>query len=334
MATVIDANPTQVYCVSTDSPDNYDCAACSSGCSSPAAALGNRWPAGTVYWNPYGVPTGTGYHVTIDLGIATQVQAVLWANFGDTVHDTPSVVLSHSNDAVSFTQVASLDLTAYLGSDSLRVVALPTPYAAAARYWKMEIATPTSGFQFLARTLGLCDTADCAEVPTPYFRTSCGTWDAARAECRANGGDLVVILDAAKNSQVTAFMQPFTDYEQCGEAYTWIGASDCSASDSQCSWVDGSPWNYTGPGFAVDDSHAHYYLDGSWGTWSGGTARGICEHHFRTTSGNWTRYAIVKFCIYTHMYIHVCVCVCVHTCVCACVCVCMHASIRMRTCLT
>ena len=166
MATVIDANPTTVYCVSTNSTDNYDCAACSSGCSSPAAALGNRWPAGTVYWNPYGVPNGTGYHVTIDLGIATQVQAVLWANFGDTVHDTPSVVLSHSNDAVSFTQVASLDLTAYLGSDSLRVVALPTPYAAAARYWKMEIVAPASGDQPWVRTLGLCDTSDCAEMPT------------------------------------------------------------------------------------------------------------------------------------------------------------------------
>ena len=32
-------------------------------------------------------------------------------------------------------------------------------------------------------------------------------WANARAECRAGGGDLVVIPDAAKNTEVTAFMQ-------------------------------------------------------------------------------------------------------------------------------
>jgi len=59
-----------------------------------------------------------------------------------------------------------VDLTPYVGSSSQTVVALPTPYAAAARYWKMEIVAPVSGFQPIVRTLGLCDTSDCAEMPT------------------------------------------------------------------------------------------------------------------------------------------------------------------------
>jgi len=186
----------------------------------------------------------------------------------------------------------------------------------------------------------------------PYFRTSCGTWDAARAECQANGGDLVVILDAAKDAQVTTFMQTFDDWSQCSPigGYPWLGASDCSGTS--CEWIDGSAWDYTGPGkygcqdqpdfldneaegcyeyvtlgycldggygpsweaswgqfsdyavdgidasqaccacgggngdgFAVDDTHLHYYTDGRWGTWAGwGNSRGICERTLVTPS--------------------------------------------------
>jgi hypothetical protein len=116
-----------------------------------------------------------------------------------------------------------------------------------------------------------------------YFRTNCSTWDAARAECQVNGGDLVVILDAAKNDAVTAYMQSFTDWgDGCDGKYPWLGASSCSLAGASCNWVDGSTWAYTGPGFAVDDTHLHYDPDldpPGWGTRSGSTsaARGICE---------------------------------------------------------
>jgi hypothetical protein len=66
-----------------------------------------------------------------------------------------------------------------------------------------------------------------------------------------------------------------------------MGATGCSGST--CNWVDGTPWSYTGSGFAVDDPNLHYYVSaarggaagnvmGNWGTWNSyNTAKGICE---------------------------------------------------------
>ncbi len=55
----------------------------------------------------------------------------------------------------------------------------------------------------------------CAGQEEGFFRTSCASWPDARAERQAGGGDLVVILDEAKNAQATAFMSAFNDYGSC-----------------------------------------------------------------------------------------------------------------------
>jgi len=166
VATLVDVFPTTVYCSGAavgSQQVSYTCLTCPSGCHSPGVALTNREPGG-LFWNPEMNPTA--FYVAVDLEIPTQVQAVLWAGLGAIDNAPPSLVLSQSADAVTWTQVASVDLTPYVGSSSQTVVALPTPYAAAARYWKMEIVAPVSGFQPIVRTLGLCDTSDCAEMPT------------------------------------------------------------------------------------------------------------------------------------------------------------------------
>ena len=119
-------------------------------------------------------------------------------------------------------------------------------------------------------------TSSTTPPPKGYFRTSCSTWAGARSQCQAGGGDLVVILDAMKNAEVTAYMQSFSDYDSCQGPYPWIGANGCSGSS--CTWVDGSPWSYAHTGFSVDDANLHFYTDGRWGTWSNtGEAIGICE---------------------------------------------------------
>ena len=114
--------------------------------------------------------------------------------------------------------------------------------------------------------------------PAVFFRTSCGSWAVARAECQAGGGDLVVITDATKNEQVKKFMQSFSDYGTCRGPYPWIGGHKCAGST--CTWVDGSPWNpaagiepnsYSEPGL-------HLYTSGKWGTHTlSSTAIGLCE---------------------------------------------------------
>jgi len=165
VATLVDVFPTTVYCSGAavgSQQVSYTCLTCPSGCHSPGVALTNREPGG-LFWNPEMNPTA--FYVAVDLEIPTQVQAVLWAGLGAIDNAPPSLVLSQSADAVTWTQVASVDLTPYVGSSSQTVVALPTPYAAAARYWKMEIVAPASGDQPWVRTLGLCDTSDCAEMP-------------------------------------------------------------------------------------------------------------------------------------------------------------------------
>lgn len=103
----------------------------------------------------------------------------------------------------------------------------------------------------------LQDAGGCDGVPAggAYFLTTCQTWADARAECQASGGDLVVVPDAAKNVEVTAFMQTSSDYGSCDGPYPWLGATGCTGST--CNWVDGTPWSYTGPGFAVDDPNLH-----------------------------------------------------------------------------
>ena len=128
------------------------------------------------------------------------------------------------------------------------------------------------------------------ELGTPdgvreYFLTSCQTWANARAECQAGGGDLAVIPDAVRNADVTAFMGSHANYGSCEGPYPWIGANGCSGST--CTWVDGTPWSYTGPGFAIDDPNLHLYAaNGNWGTWGNtNTAMGICERTVAAITG-------------------------------------------------
>ena len=81
-------------------------------------------------------------------------------------------------------------------------------------------------------------------------------------------------------------MQSFSDYNTCQGPYPWIGATGCTGSS--CTWVDGSPWSYVGPGFNVDDPNLHFYTDGRWGTWgNSGEAIGICERCGKASVEMW-----------------------------------------------
>ena len=83
---------------------------------------------------------------------------------------------------------------------------------------------------------------------TYFFRTECLSWTAARAACKAGGGDLVVITDKHKQTRVAAYMKQFSDYGKCNGPYPWLGAFDCVKGKNTCKWVDGSPWGtYKGP---------------------------------------------------------------------------------------
>ena len=132
-------------------------------------------------------------------------------------------------------------------------------------------------------TLALvCVAIGVHDVDGQFFRTSCATWTDARAQCIAEGGDLVVIPDEDKNTVVTEFMQTFDDYGSCAGPYPWIGGSECS--DGACTWVDNTPWEYTGPGFGVwfgfvidDYPYVHFYVSGDFSYVNLDYAIGICE---------------------------------------------------------
>jgi hypothetical protein len=71
---------------------------------------------------------------------------------------------------------------------------------------------------------------ECLELGN-FFRTGCNTWQGARDECIAGGGDLVVVDSEAKNQEATQFMKTFSDYETCQGPYPWLGASGCTAGE-------------------------------------------------------------------------------------------------------
>jgi hypothetical protein len=101
-----------------------------------------------------------------------------------------------------------------------------------------------------------------------YRRTACGTWTAARAECQALGGDLVVVQSSAKNAEVLAFKQSFADWGTgCASGTAWIGAYNCNANDG-CQWTDGSATT-------ISELVHDQSLWGDGGTLNGGP--GICE---------------------------------------------------------
>ena len=80
-------------------------------------------------------------------------------------------------------------------------------------------------------------------------------------------------------------MQSFNDYGDCSGPYPWMGGYDCTSSG--CTWADGSPWSFVGPGWNRDDPYLHFYTNGNWGTWSaGGQAKGICEYTTSTGFSN------------------------------------------------
>ena len=116
-----------------------------------------------------------------------------------------------------------------------------------------------------------------------YYRTRCLTWILAQLECQAGGGDLVVITDSAKNTEVTAFMRSFSDYGSCdGASGPWLGAHQCSDSSGsvRCTWVDGSKWKYIGPGLQGRDPYLRMSTSGGWGTRghrSTDRSIGLCE---------------------------------------------------------
>ena len=142
---------------------------------SPAAALENRDTDSAAMWNPQGAPQNyNDFYISVDADFPTSVEAVLWANNGDTVHDPTQLLVFLSDDAVSWTHVATLDLSAIVGSKDKTVLAMPA--ARAARYWKLN----PRGIQFQPqpRVIGLCDTPDCTattaawaskETPTEEF---------------------------------------------------------------------------------------------------------------------------------------------------------------------
>jgi len=141
-----------------------------------------------------------------------------------------------------------------------------------------------------------------------FYRTGCQTWGAARATCQAGGGDLVVILNASKNDEVVEYMQSFSDYSSCQGPYPWMGASGCSGSS--CNWVDGSPWSYTGPGFAVDDPCLHFYTSGTWGTWCttcqviNEIEQGACNSQLCLGFDIHHEQLLLKAVLYAHLLMH------------------------------
>ena len=153
---------------------------------------------------------------------------------------------------------------------------------------QLNEGTETDHYELIINDI-IYQTNDIKKVKN-FVLAGCGTWEETQKQCQILGGDLVVILDAAKNTAVINFMNSFSHNEYngfaapgCNGAYPWIGAKDCSKSSGACTWVDGSTWKYTGRFvFTVDDPFLHLYrqdnYNGVWGTHSaGGKSRGICE---------------------------------------------------------
>ena len=174
LCTVAASNPTAVWCAS-EAKSVSSCSECSGGgCRSPGAALENRdTESGNnedVMWNPQGAPAHySDYSIVLDTGFPQIVQAVLWANAGDTVHDAVALNVYSSDDAMTWTKVAQLDLQRLVGVKNESVLALPAPFAGPARFWKLN---PTGiENQPTPRILGICDTKNCSATPSPT-----GTW--------------------------------------------------------------------------------------------------------------------------------------------------------------
>jgi hypothetical protein len=166
--TLVGSNPVTMWCGSSGANVN-SCAECTGGdCMSPSAALENRDPESSAMWNPQGAPENyNDYYMSLDVDFPTQVKAVLWGNNGDTVHDPTQLLVFLSDDAVSWTHVATLDLSSLRGGKVATVLAMPATRAA--RYWKLN--PRGTQYQPTPRVVGLCDTADCAAIGVPT-----GSW--------------------------------------------------------------------------------------------------------------------------------------------------------------
>ena len=120
-------------------------------------------------------------------------------------------------------------------------------------------------------------------------------WATASQECKNGGGELVSIHSDADQNAVTEFVQN-NDYNS---DHPWIGGDcivgACSGTGGTalqnfqgcCTWLDGTPFDYTFNGWATSDvddqGKMHVYRNGAmaWGTWgdSGGdTSEGICKY--------------------------------------------------------
>jgi hypothetical protein len=165
-------NPAVAYCRSTG---NFvsSCDQCAAGnCQSPAAALENRDADSEIQWNP-GAPAQNynGYYIAVDAGQTVQVKAILWANDGGTTWDPTTLIVSSSNDGNGWTEVAQLDLSTLRGSKEETAIPLPAPFVSA-RFWKLS----PGGIQWQPRprTVGVCDTEDCAAMSVPSGAWSVG----------------------------------------------------------------------------------------------------------------------------------------------------------------
>lgn len=61
---------------------------------------------------------------------------------------------------------------------------------------------------------------------------------------QAAGGDLVSIHSAEENALVVSLLAATAGGPRY-VAWTWTGGRDCQPATGECSWSDGSPWDFS-----------------------------------------------------------------------------------------
>ena len=112
------------------------------------------------------------------------------------------------------------------------------------------------------------------------------TWQAARDDAIAKGGDLVSISSAAENAFVFSLIDS-TEYWTLAGPHNygpWIGGyqvDNTSEPSGNWAWSDGTPWTFTAWASGQPDNngaaehHAHYFVPSNtraatWNDWTGG----------------------------------------------------------------
>jgi hypothetical protein len=87
--------------------------------------------------------------------------------------------------------------------------------------------------------------------PTYYVSTTANTWENARNDCVARGGDLVVIKNQAQNDEIKALLDPSRNY--------WMGMHSLY-SQGEFRWVDGTPaWYGDFTGYSAGYGFTDWY---------------------------------------------------------------------------